>query len=595
MRERMRRTITITQLVVLSLSLVAFFIGGPVKTFAVPLFVLTAALCAGVSLKAGGRPKPSTTPAGPSVIDPPTIQQSVLNAQVDAAGIDLSALGAESRRKEMKAVEQTVDSILEACLVLITAHIEAHTVAIFFPTNDNGYRIRKHRSKSEFVSCDTTIYPGVGVIGGFLKDGLKRLTLDDIITDSMTLYYYTRDAGIRSLIASPIVVNGVERGVIIADSTEKKHFTEEMHAYLTAAAELLGQAVFHSYLSTEHRLQYNHLVAMSSIEKLFFRMHDIDAVLDKMAEIIPYAFRCDRMTISLKNDDNDDALIRRAWGLDAEQFKGLQFPAGAGDKSLSGLIYTKNITLFRNFSTERNELRYCESEPRNDELMSFLALPLGVDICKGLIILESLQRDSFGENSKDLLTRLATSAGIAIEKIVVFKRQQSLATHDGLTGLCNHREFQHLLEGAITRSLRYKDPLALVICDLDHFKKINDTHGHRFGDVVLKSVAELLQSSVREDIDVAARYGGEEFALVLEKTDSKTAQETVERIRLAIANCRFLAPAGNEISVTMSFGIAIYGIHAKNQETLIHNADKALYRAKQNGRNRAEMYMDAEG
>ena len=102
--------------------------------------------------------------------------------------------------------------------------------------------------KSEFVNKDAVIYPGVGVIGSFLKDGLKQLKLTDIVTDSMTLYYYKKDAGIRSLMASPIIADDVERGTIIVDSTEKDNFTDEDHSYLSTMADLLGQAVYNSYL-----------------------------------------------------------------------------------------------------------------------------------------------------------------------------------------------------------------------------------------------------------------------------------------------------------------------------------------------------------
>jgi diguanylate cyclase (GGDEF)-like protein len=164
------------------------------------------------------------------------------------------------------------------------------------------------------------------------------------------------------------------------------------------------------------------------------------------------------------------------------------------------------------------------------------------------------------------------------------------ATHDGLTGLLNHREFQVVLKDEITRAIRYNDPLSLVICDIDFFKKVNDTYGHPFGDTVLKTVAALLEGSIRQGIDTAARYGGEEFALILVKTDEAQAIETAERIRETIARTLLKSPSGSDVHLTMSFGIAIFGKHAGELGELIKKADKALYRAKKQGRNRVEVF-----
>ncbi|MBD3320806.1 MAG: diguanylate cyclase, partial [Chitinivibrionales bacterium] len=130
----------------------------------------------------------------------------------------------------------------------------------------------------------------------------------------------------------------------------------------------------------------------------------------------------------------------------------------------------------------------------------------------------------------------------------------------------------------------------LIIGDIDYFKKINDTHGHPFGDTVLRGIARKLQDSIRDGIDISARYGGEEFALILVKTDEHRAVETAERIRKEIHTQVFRAPGGDNMQVSMSFGLAVYGRHANKINSLIQKADKALYRAKQNGRNRVEVF-----
>jgi diguanylate cyclase (GGDEF)-like protein len=573
-------------------ALALFTAGGMYRNPGVPVALAVAAVA---TLWVMIRKRNVRAPGGrePPTPESPVIQQVQKTVEESLAGADFSVIGTEYRNRKRREFETRIDEILDHCIKLIHAHLCPHTTAIFFPTADGGYKIRKFLSASDTVNCDAVIYPGIGVIGSFIKNGLKRLRLNDIVTDSVTLFYYRKDTGIRSLMASPIVAGGMERGVIIVDSTSKDHFSDDGHAYLSAMADLCGTAILHSYLYNQHRLDHERLVAMSSTEKYFFQERSIDGVLDKLVEMIPFAFHCDRLSISLLDGDNlHAAAIKRAWGEQSEPFKGFTF--SPEDKSLANIVYSKNLCLYRNFSTDRYEIRYRAGEHSECQFRSFLAYPLGVDHCTGMVLLESLHPDTYSESSRDLLSRLLASASVAIEKMRLLQQTENLAIRDGLTSLYNHRQFQILLKEAITRSLRCKKPLALAICDIDHFKKVNDTYGHRFGDTVLKAVAGKLQASIREGIDDAARYGGEEFTLILAETDAHHAVETIDRIRAQIAQLAFQNPMGKEMHVTVSFGIAVYGVHAKNQELLISHADKALYRAKESGRNRVELYYDVK-
>ncbi|MBD3421133.1 MAG: diguanylate cyclase [Chitinivibrionales bacterium] len=502
--------------------------------------------------------------------------------------VDLKVLGSAYAKSTWREVDALVDDVLDACIALARSTIDLNTIAIFFPTHDGGYKIRRWYSQSDCINQAAIIYPGVGVIGSFLKDGLKQLSLSDIVSDSMTLYYYTQDARIRSLMAGPIIVGGVDRGTIIVDSTEPRHFKEEDHAFLRHLSFLCGQAVYYAYLNTEHQLDYARLSAMSNTETFFFQKHDLESVIDKMFEIIPFAISCERVTISLKSIDAEEAAVVRAVGPDSDLLINKNF--SLAEKSLISLLYAKNIAFSREFAQDRYENRYFEGEPQTRGIKSFLAVPIGMDQCKGAILLESKHANAFTDSARALLSRLVTSAGLAIEKILVLQQARNLATHDGLTGLNNHRQFQKLLRDEMTRADRYNDQLALVLCDIDYFKKCNDTHGHQFGDFVLAGIARTLKDSIRDGVDIAARYGGEEFALVLSKTGLEQAVETAERIRQFVGEKAFRTPRGEDVHVTMSFGIAVYRKHAKKINDLIKKADKALYAAKENGRNRVEVF-----
>jgi diguanylate cyclase (GGDEF)-like protein len=165
----------------------------------------------------------------------------------------------------------------------------------------------------------------------------------------------------------------------------------------------------------------------------------------------------------------------------------------------------------------------------------------------------------------------------------------SLARTDGLTGLSNHRAFAEALERDLARTDRSRTPLSLVVLDVDHFKRVNDTHGHQVGDAVLKAVGEILRSSIRVS-DVAARIGGEEFALILPGTAREGAMVVAERVRVTLAKREFQCPTG-AFKVTGSLGIAsVQGPGCRNQsQAVVAIADKALYAAKHAGRNRTEV------
>ncbi len=167
---------------------------------------------------------------------------------------------------------------------------------------------------------------------------------------------------------------------------------------------------------------------------------------------------------------------------------------------------------------------------------------------------------------------------------------EQVALSDPLTGLPNHRTMMDQMEKELEHCQRTQESCAVVFIDLDHFKHINDTWGHRAGDAVLREASSRLKKSIRKG-DVVGRYGGEEFVLLLSNTNLQDARQTAERFRATIADepC-ILVPGeetlnGSSISFTASIGVAVYGEHGNTREALIEAADRAMYYAKQTGRN----------
>jgi two-component system cell cycle response regulator len=179
---------------------------------------------------------------------------------------------------------------------------------------------------------------------------------------------------------------------------------------------------------------------------------------------------------------------------------------------------------------------------------------------------------------KALLDRLCDKYEMAVQSAIT----------DKLTGLYNRRYFDHFLDFEIKRSTRQNASLALLMLDIDNFKQINDSLGHLIGDRILNKLGDIIKSIIRET-DLAARYGGEEFSIVMSNTGLEEAAEIAERMRKAISACDFDI---KKLPTTVSIGIALYPLDSTSLQDLLSNADRALYRAKHEGKNRVCVYSN---
>ena len=184
---------------------------------------------------------------------------------------------------------------------------------------------------------------------------------------------------------------------------------------------------------------------------------------------------------------------------------------------------------------------------------------------------------------KEKFAILAHQFALALRRLKLYKDIETLAITDGLTGVYTRRYFIERFDEEIKRSALRKSSLSFLMIDADHFKMINDQHGHLTGDQVLKEISNIIQENVRE-IDIVGRFGGEEFCVVLPDTDLEGARVVAERIRKS-AEKRLIKAYDNTLRVTLSIGMAIYPSDGKLLEELMDKADWALYRAKSQGRN----------
>ncbi len=184
---------------------------------------------------------------------------------------------------------------------------------------------------------------------------------------------------------------------------------------------------------------------------------------------------------------------------------------------------------------------------------------------------------------------------LAVTRDITARKQadrelKQLAQTDSLTNLANRRHFMELAEQELSRTLRYGGPLSVLMMDLDHFKSINDTYGHTIGDLVLQKFGGLVRQTLR-DVDAVGRVGGEEFAVVLPQTDGEHAMEVAERLCRLTADTEVALDRGRPLHFTVSIGVTTFAGASSNIDTLLGQADQALYQAKHGGRNRVCVYQ----
>lgn len=219
-----------------------------------------------------------------------------------------------------------------------------------------------------------------------------------------------------------------------------------------------------------------------------------------------------------------------------------------------------------------------------------IAVPLYSDD-RIMAVLATYRRDPaapFTPEDLETVVFLAEQGGVAVENVRLHEEAQRLSLTDGLTGTWNRRYFQMQFRQVLATATRFERPFSILMLDIDRFKDLNDTHGHQRGDAVLIEFSQRVKHSLRE-VDTFARYGGEEFICLLSETDEEGARTTGEKIREAIRSESFGALDETPAAVTVSIGVSSYPRNGPTFNDLVEAADRALYRAKQGGRDRVEV------
>lgn len=314
---------------------------------------------------------------------------------------------------------------------------------------------------------------------------------------------------------------------------------------------------------------------------------EIEALLQKLAWHAGILVRAELAALVVLDPETGEIQHFKS-NIPPEVFPVKTMPAGRG---LLGVILEEGVSL--HVEDAATDPRFGGLPPGHPPIRNLLGVPL---LLRNKLVGELLVANKEGGGpftlaDESLLTALAFQSASSLENARLYARTLELAASDGLTGLANRRAFQERLEEEVDRSERYQHSFTLMILDIDHFKKVNDTYGHTAGDVVLRGLAGLLKAAVRT-VDFVVRYGGEEFVILLPETGGTHGREVAERIRKQTARTSVTLPDGKEISFTVSLGVACYPACGRKASDLVERADQALYIAKQSGRDRVCLYWE---
>lgn len=514
--------------------------------------------------------------------------RAFLKGDVALAGGEAQAR--EARKLALRELEDNIDAALFDGLSLLRHALPGgHTYAVLFPGKDDGLYLRAWITDSESVIAGAAIASQQGLVGQLNKDGVRRILEGDIVADSEQLHYYGSNEGIRSLAGVPILVKGARRGAVIVDSLRGQAFGPEAIEKLDAFANLAGNLAYHAYMAFEHAYHKEQLAALTNYQRKFLENMSVANIVTHVQTYMSECLEGDRFLVAERlSRQGDEARVASCSGADAAEWEGFAF--SLSEKGLVSLVFEKEQIVNRVFPPTPHVPRFSPKEKAYGRMASLLAVPVptdqGVDMA---LVVESARPRRFSEHQQNMLSTIARAAGFALSRARLYQEKEQLASRDGLTGVENHRTFQERFLGEILRAQRYDHQLAVLMMDIDHFKKVNDTYGHPMGDQVLKEVARIITQNIRAGTDLMARYGGEEFVCMLADTDRVRAGETAERIRESVA-AKVFESGTVRFQVTMSIGAAIYPVDSRHAREILEKADKALYRAKETGRNRLVFY-----
>ena len=504
------------------------------------------------------------------------------------------AAGRSREVDELQLAQGAVTGIHEQVafnLGLLRDALGLHTAALLWQSEDR--LVLKQAVGPVDGLCDDM--SGPGVLAGVCRDP-KPLVLRGMTDRRLPPYYADdrRGPAVTDLCAVPLLRRGELLGILCADRTGERPFTAEEQARVAAAAQHVQRIVDQERaFSAIERGRYE--------QEQFYRASELLSGALGLDEVYSKSFRAIRAIadydLAVLTGYDAHAQAHRVLAVDAPGARDPEYGVDWGTLAdgLHDLVFEDGAGLVAMAVKNRHHMPVDDErvEPetvvftlhtRLRRAQSLLVLPLvRGDQVLGAITLASARERRFPRPTREMLRVISHQVSVSLQNARMYRAMEERATTDGLTGLTNHRAFRERLAQIHALAERTGQKFALILTDIDHFKKVNDSHGHPVGDAVLKRVAAVFAGRARK-VDVVARYGGEEFVLILPDTDGDGAELFANKLREEVAAQTMTSDQG-PFQVTISMGVAEYPQDGSDPSELIERADQALYRCKRGGRN----------
>jgi diguanylate cyclase (GGDEF)-like protein len=459
-----------------------------------------------------------------------------------------------------------LDEVLQQILTIARDYFHLQNVAILLRDKDELY-VRCQVGWDE--GHDQVRLPiGRGITGAAAQQK-RPIYAADVCKDAR---YILSAKNTRSELAVPLMVRDHVVGVLDCQSENLNHFDSETIDLLALFSTQASMALQNARLYSLERHRASQLEAINAIAQQMTAVLDLKELLSKVCLLIQQAFQLCHVSVLLK--DEDDLVLRASHGK-------LTGRAPEGGPLLGEGLWRRALAAGKTLI--ENDAKSGSDTGLYIETGSSMCIPLvSFGQTLGVLVLDTTRAGAFNANDTQPLESVADICATAIQNAHYVERVKQLAYLDGLTGIFNRRFFELRIMEEIDRARRYGTGMAVLMIDIDQFKRLNDEFGHLLGDEVLRQVSSIFHQQLRK-IDVLCRYGGEEFAILLSQTNAVHALGVAEKLRKTVEAWQF---PGVPRPVTISAGTANYSEHGSTRDELVKSADAGLYAAKQAGRNR---------
>ena len=414
----------------------------------------------------------------------------------------------------------------------------------------------------------------------YVVNNKKEISDNIYVSDPRTLGFYKEDIVVRSVVVVPVMLDDYVSGLLYMDSEEEERFSLNDMQMLRMYSQQISRLLNFAKYAQKAKTDAAYFSMMNNMVHSLASTLDFNEIMDHLAKMANNLFMISDLFV-VRVSENEGHIIFSKNNMIDEEFK-----FDIKNNFVKLLDNTKTVIIKNDLMKRDIRLHILYKGDKFKNSRSVIGLPLINHYSADLdyIIITSEDEIIVNKTLESLFEFLKDVLQTAVEKARYYENMRDLAIKDGLTGIYNHRYFQEQLDFFMEQTKRVNRKLALVMMDIDYFKKFNDTYGHQIGDTVLKAVSSVLTENVRST-DFVARYGGEEFVIILNNVELNVL-ETVEKLRKMIESENiFIKETGEKLSITASFGIAIFPDNADMKNDLIKKADNALYQAKERGRN----------